>query len=350
MASLTSDLDKVQVARGGAVADELDVPLEALREIVSNALVHRSFAAGQVEATITVDVTDEMVTVTSPGGIHVTADPATLGLASIAGLRNLSLVRIGELLRTPKGSRIVEQQASGIAAANRACHQNGTMPPLFVDLPTLFQVILVRRALDTAPAMASLARVGLDPTPAAIRVLSVAHQLDLVRDESMGPGLAPIVLDARFVARTLAPCAVEDAAAVLLDLEAAGLLRRTGAHPRPGWALSASAPSAKQVAPSAKQAAPIEPPPVHTGRPRQDRLPELLAIIAASSDGNASAKTIGEGLGLTSPSSRNRWLRRAQENGLVEFTGNGPFDATGFYRLTPTGQARHEHTQASSPQ
>jgi predicted HTH transcriptional regulator len=43
MDRLAQDLDTVQVMRGAGLYDELDVPREALREVLSNALMHRSF-------------------------------------------------------------------------------------------------------------------------------------------------------------------------------------------------------------------------------------------------------------------------------------------------------------------
>lgn len=108
----------VQLARRGQLLDELDVPREALREVISNALIHRSLAEGQRDSSVLVEVADEAVLVTSPGSLHVSADSATLGLAPIAGVRNLSLVRQSEQLRTPSGARAaIAATPDGVLAA-----------------------------------------------------------------------------------------------------------------------------------------------------------------------------------------------------------------------------------------
>ena len=161
MARLARDLPTIQIERDGAVVDDSDVPRTALRELISNALVHRSFTDSQLTASITVDVFDEAVAITSPGGIHVGTDPATLGmLGAPAGVRNLTLIRIAEQMTTPSGGRIVEQQNMGIQAADVACRRAGAMPALFADLPTAFQATLLRGALDVETAAAALAPTG----------------------------------------------------------------------------------------------------------------------------------------------------------------------------------------------
>ena len=127
MNRLRRDLDPVQVERDGHVFDDFDVPLVAAREIVGNALLHRSLSEAQESASVAIEVSDEAVMVTSPGGVHVTADPALLGLDTISGVRNFTLVHVCEQLQTPSGARIVENQASGsppliaLAASSGRC-------------------------------------------------------------------------------------------------------------------------------------------------------------------------------------------------------------------------------------
>jgi ATP-dependent DNA helicase RecG len=81
MNRLEADLPAVQVQRGGQLFDEHEVPLEALREIVANALMHRSFTDSRETASVVIQVTAEAVVITSPGGLHVAAEPSQLGLS-----------------------------------------------------------------------------------------------------------------------------------------------------------------------------------------------------------------------------------------------------------------------------
>src|SRR5918999_627383 len=156
LARLAGDLDTSQiVGRDGQVYDELDVPAEALREIIANALLHRSLTEAQSASSVVVTVNPLAVTVQSPGGLHVATDLSELGLSPLSQVRNLTLVRLCQYLRTPRGARIVENQASGIRAADEACRQAGTPPALFFDFPARFDVVLIRHPIDVAAARAA---------------------------------------------------------------------------------------------------------------------------------------------------------------------------------------------------
>lgn len=326
LAQLRRDLDEVQVERGGHVFDELDVPVLALREIIGNALLHRSLSDTQETVSVAIDVSDAAVVVTSPGGLHIAADATLLGLDTIAGVRNHTLVRVCEQLQTPAGARIVENQTSGIASADRACRELGMMPPLFIDLPTSFRAVFLRGALDLEEARAQIGARGLIATPELERVVAVALRLRRAIDETPDPDMRGIVLDARLAARALAPSTVEDASAVLLQLEDAGVLERR--HTRHGafWVVRAAA---------AEEA---QPPAAAAGR-RQNRVPDLVRAIAASPEGELQSSAIGEALGLASPTSVNRWITRALEDGAIEPTIDNPHAPGRAYRLTAAGRA-----------
>jgi ATP-dependent DNA helicase RecG len=324
---LERDLEPLQVVRNGDVYDELDVPREALREIIANALLHRSLTPARDGESVSIEVSDDAIVVTSPGGLHPGAEPALLGLDVISSVRNLALVRICERLQTPSGSRIVENQASGIAAADRACHRAGTMPPLFVDLPSRFQVYLLRHPLDADADRVRLKAAGVEPRADYIRVVAVAERLEDVRLEAGASPLRWTVLDARLAARALAPSTVEDAAATVRALEDAWVLERRHLRHIPTWNLTAQPAGAPE-------------PVAGTPTRKRDRVPDLLAAIADSAAGELSPKEIGRALGITSPTSINRWITRAADADLIEPTRENQFDPMKAYRLTASGHAR----------
>lgn len=68
-------------------------------------------------------------------------------------------------------------------------------------------------------------------------------------------------------------------------------------------------------------------------------MPDLLTAIADSEGGNLSPKEIGLALGITSPNSINRWIRRAADAELIEPTRENQFDPMKAYRLTASGRA-----------
>lgn len=320
------ELETIQVTRNGDVHDDLDVPREALREVTANALLHRSLTAAQETASVAIEISPEAVVIISPGGLHVTADLSSLGLEPISGVRNLTLVRICEELRTPSRARIVENQASGIAAADRACRAAGTMPPLFNDLPLSFYVFLLRGALDRGAAAAFIEESSLDPDEAMIRLVAAAKRLDSAHSEVAGSPLGQIGLDARLAARLLAPTTREDGAAALRRLEDAEVLvRRRGWH-GPVWIIS---PNAGEAAAESERS--------HVG-PR-DRIDQLVLAIDGSDSGELRSSELGRVIELKSSRSVNRWLGRAMEGKLIAPTRENPYDPHRAYRLTQTGEA-----------
>ena len=114
------------------------------------------------------------------------------------------------------------------------------MPPLFIDLPTSFRVVMLRGVLDLGAATELLRARGVAPSPGLQRLTAVAQRLQRANEEVAGTDLRRVVLDARLAARALAPSTAEDGAAALRQLEDAGVLERR--HTRHGafWVIAAA--------------------------------------------------------------------------------------------------------------
>lgn len=315
-AAIESELGFIQVEREGRVVDETDVPRIVIREIVGNALLHRSFSAGMAGSNVKIDVADEAVIVTSPGGLHYAADTATLGLNPVPGVRNHTLVNLAIRLTTPSGARIVEHQSSGVAAADRACREAGTMPALFVDEPASFQVVLLRGRLDYEGARVALTAAGLQPTPEATRLLAIARRLDRLRDDAAGLVVGAQALDERFAARALPPLRSADTATLLAELERGGLLTRRQRASEPTWEASAPLPVDE----------------------RDGRLFDVLESISRAG-GALSAAGIGEACGFASTRTRTKWIDRAVGKEWVVSSTENPYDRTKTFSLTAQGTA-----------
>jgi DNA-binding HxlR family transcriptional regulator len=63
-----------------------------------------------------------------------------------------------------------------------------------------------------------------------------------------------------------------------------------------------------------------------------------VRAIAASPEGELQSKAIGEALGLASPTSINRRITRALEQGAIEPTIENPHSPGRAYRLTAAGR------------
>jgi ATP-dependent DNA helicase RecG len=344
LARLAADLGSVQVVRGGAVLDESDAPREALRELVGNALVHRSLSTAMVPVKVRVEVFPDAVVITSPGCLLPGRDAATLGLDVLNSVRNQALVRVAAQLRSPLGNRVIENAASGIKAADEACRMNGTLPPLFSDQPSQFEATLVRGRLDVEAAEAAIVAAGARPDPDMIRLLAVAQRIADLDADGPAHRIGRPPFDARFAARALAPSRPEDAAVVLRRLQDAGLLERGRSLSTPVWRTTRNAAEAATSEPAPPTTdgsdASTTPAPGAGNNARLDRVPDLLAAIAASPAGEMRPKDIATALALSSPTSRNRWISRAIDKGLIEATRDSQFDPAMAYRLTAAGRAQ----------
>lgn len=134
----------------GAVRDQWEYPLEAFRELISNALVHRDLEDWSRGKAIEVRLMPDRLVVTNPGGLYgLTTD--RLGQPDATSARNGRLVEICRYARTPGDARVVELLATGIATVRRTVAEAGQPDPQFNDRGIAFSAIL-RSALDTLPA------------------------------------------------------------------------------------------------------------------------------------------------------------------------------------------------------
>lgn len=348
ISTVKANLRSVTVSRGGSLEDLPDVPEEAIRELVSNALLHRSFSPAMVTRQVRVEINEGAVTVISPGGLHVGVDPARLGLDSVPPTRNHALVRIAERLKTPSGKRIIEHIASGIPRADLACRRDGAMPTLFTDHPTEFRATLLRGAVPLRAAEAALAGTSLAGDPDAVRLVAVLLRLERLRGDAVGHELARQPFDARMAARTLAPLSEEDATTKLAALEQAGILRRRSLYTARTWELVPDLPVAGESSPAPSGGAeptPIAPAPAPSaagggGRKGRAALRQKLLEALLSAPGHElRPKDIAEKLNIGSFQTRTRLLTDAHEAGLIEPTKDNPHNSQQTYRLTRSGLA-----------
>lgn len=329
---LNRDLPSSQLEVGGRVIDDWDVPRLALREVIGNALLHRSLADMQEASPVVVEVAPSHVLVSSPGGIHGNTEVRQLGLTARTSLRNPSLVRCCELLTTPTGERITESQASGIRAADRVCRERGAAVPLFITRPAEFEVILLRGHLPEREAAEKASALGTSVSDAERRVLAFAIALAELHEQDAASRLRDVHLDANLAARLLAPEVPEKAAVVLEGLAQKGLLHARSLPDRLAWELAVSAPTGG-----------VPPLPQKTVRAnRRAQVSTLLLAINSSTAGELGSKDLIHVLGLKSSKSRNDVLRYALDAELIVPTSDVPQNPQRKYRLTQSGTAAAE--------
>lgn len=140
----------------GSVHDEWEYPLEALRELIANALVHRDLDSWSEGLAVEVRLLPGRFVITNPGGLYgVTVD--RLGKAKTTSARNGALIEICRYARASDGARVVETLASGIPKVLESLRAMGLPGPLFDDRAIAFTVVLRQQA-------ASRSRVKLTDT------------------------------------------------------------------------------------------------------------------------------------------------------------------------------------------
>jgi ATP-dependent DNA helicase RecG len=173
MAWLRANLPTAVVeSPGGSVRNVPQFPLEALRELVANALVHRDLSPWSEGMAVELRLERDGLVLTNPGGLYgITVD--RLGSDHVTSARNGRLVALCENAVDPHdGSRVIEALASGLPRVTRSLEDAALPPARFFDVGLRFTVVLstgrlgVRRTKDVplADKAASVAEVrGLRP-------------------------------------------------------------------------------------------------------------------------------------------------------------------------------------------
>ena len=126
----------VIVNSNGRRTDRTEYPLEALREAIANALIHRDYSTQTENAYISVCMYDNRIEILNPGTLYGTNKLEKLGTASVMEARNPTIVRILE----EKGS-VIENRHSGIPTMKREMKKYGLPEPEFYEERDSFKVV-----------------------------------------------------------------------------------------------------------------------------------------------------------------------------------------------------------------
>lgn len=152
-------IDKVQTASRRSTARAKaerpnHIPTEALREILTNALIHRNLgvhalAAGQ---SVRVIVGHAGVTIWNPGGLKNISLEQLRSETSHPTPVNQHLYAIVRRQRLSDGSQLIRGEGRGLRATHRACVRAGILPPSLDDAGVHFTASLWNPAAPSRPA------------------------------------------------------------------------------------------------------------------------------------------------------------------------------------------------------
>ena len=126
----------VIIDENGKRINRTEYPLEALREAVANALIHRDYSAQTESAFISVYMYEDRIEIINPGALYGTNKLEKLGTDNIMEARNPTIVRILE----EKGS-VIENRHSGIPTMKREMEKYNLPLPEFYEERGSFKVI-----------------------------------------------------------------------------------------------------------------------------------------------------------------------------------------------------------------
>ncbi|MEO3861154.1 ATP-binding protein [Acrocarpospora sp. B8E8] len=167
--------------------DVYDYPVEALREVIVNALIHRDYSPYSRGTPVQIILYADRLTVANPGGLFGAVTEDDLGGEGVSSTRNPVLVKLLQDVRMPESDRtICENRASGIPTMLRELRRTGSALPEFHNRINRFKVVLPRHALLTPGNMRwidSLGIVGLSATQHM--ALAQMHEGGAITNQSM---------------------------------------------------------------------------------------------------------------------------------------------------------------------
>jgi ATP-dependent DNA helicase RecG len=183
--------------------DVPDYPPLAVREAVTNGLMHRDLSELARGTQVQVNLFLDRLEVLSPGGLYGTVTVDRLGDPGISSTRNLRLSALLEDTPYPDGGMVAENRGSGYALIQAELKEAGLRPPVPADNLASFAVTMYRRdaPAETPPARGTtvrhLLRDGVDrSTPELVAATglsrsAVTQQLNALIREGAVEATAP---------------------------------------------------------------------------------------------------------------------------------------------------------------
>lgn len=156
VAAVSKNLKRSSSVRGLARIDDLEIPVTVLREAVANALIHREYDQRFDGEAVSIDIFDDRIEVTNPGGLWGKSRADILDGRSCC--RNATLMRLMSIVPLPnEAGSPAEGNGSGMLLIVRECAAKGLRPPVFHPSFDHFKTILfrpsARKAVQTGQTM-----------------------------------------------------------------------------------------------------------------------------------------------------------------------------------------------------
>jgi ATP-dependent DNA helicase RecG len=266
------------IIRGIGREDRYDYPLDVIRELVVNALMHRDYSPEARGTQVQIELYPDRLVVKSPGGLFGPITVGDLGSADQASTsRNQTLAAMlaDVVLPGSAGQTLCENRGSGLLSVMEELRRVGMSPPEFDIAPGRVMIKVPQHALlapDTIEWVGSLGEAGLsDEQHLALAMMRNAGRVTNAMLQAWGVD--------RFAAGE-----------ALRDLVSRGIAVRTGGRRYASYHLTEDVilqrPGPSEATVDTKQA------------PAIGMEADLDAVVQAIRAGHATTRAIGERLGL----------------------------------------------------
>jgi ATP-dependent DNA helicase RecG len=149
------------ISEHGSRVDEVEYPLEAVREAVVNALMHRDYSPVTRGTQVQIELFPDRLVVRSPGGLYGGVIVDELGEEGISSSRNAVLSSLLADTYLPSSNELVaENRSSGIPAMLAVARRRGLPRPSFRSSIASFVVTMARSELLSPEVRSWIFRLG----------------------------------------------------------------------------------------------------------------------------------------------------------------------------------------------
>ena len=192
-AAVMKNLRTAGIVEGVGRIDVPEIPASVVREAVANAVVHRDYGEALSGMAVTVDVFDDRVVVTNPGGLWGGKTLENIA-DGVSRCRNGALMRLAQAIPSAAGSP-AEGAGTGVPLMTSEMRAAGLADPVFkADIGT-FRVTLYRPGFPNEGAQArhTVAAKKAPAEKSALRGAQVEYAvMQLLEEESAPLGIQEI--------------------------------------------------------------------------------------------------------------------------------------------------------------
>lgn len=295
IAAAIQNMRRAATVRGIGREDRYDYPLDVIRELLVNALMHRDYSPEARGAQVQMEIYPDRLVVKSPGGLYGPITPEQLGTDDqVNTSRNQTLAALLADITLP-GSRdesLCENRGSGLPSVMAELRRVGMSPPTFDVGPGRVVVKVPQHALLSPETIDWIGSLGLPG-------LTDDQHLALAMMRNTGR-----VTNAMLQAWGVDPLA---AGRALRDLVSRGVALSSGGRRYASYHLAHDLPILSGLAPTAGAAVSVPPPAVGIEA-------DLDAVVQAIRAGNVTTKALRTRLGISQRTLMRRLAELTQRN------------------------------------